>query len=911
MSDLFISYSRRDRDFVRRLHDALAEEQRDIWVDWEDIPPVAEWLKEISAAIEAAQAFVFVISPDSVASDVCGQELAHAVAHNKRLIPIVCREVDARAVPEALARLNWVFFRGGDDFETSLKALTAAIETDLEWVKEHTRLLTRAIEWEARGHDKSLLLRGSDLKEAEEWLGRSGQKEPRPTSLQTGYIIKARQASTKRQRIQLGSVMVGLGVSIVLSILAVRQAQIATSRELAAAALHQLDKDPELGLLLAMEAVDKRSTRQAEEALRQALFESHVRVTMHGHQSPVVGATYSHDGTRVASVGEDGSVKVRDAATGAMVLDAQPLKDSISGIVFTPGDRHLVVVDGNGLLRVWDAANGKLSDAARKVVSTPFAFQGKTAVAVQGAGAITVEDAVTGQVMKTLRAGSEVQNIAAVSPDGAYFATTGDLGQPEALLIDSRTGKPAARLLGGDDPVWRVSFSPDGKEAVTVARWAQTESGGGPTALGDKSAWVWEVPQGRLARELRGHTRQINSALYSPNGLFIVTAGDDGTARVWDAPSGRELVVLRGHRGPVHIAVFSSDGTRVVTAGADGTVRLWDAATGYETRPPELAGKTLLSAAISPDGALAATTDYDDRTAIWETAGGALRFTLSEPTRGIFGASFSPNGGHVVSLHKDVVKLWSSADGSLRESLSVPSITGWERAVMSRDGRLLALLSGNERTASGEEEPLVIDIETGAKTVLKGDGTPVYSIAFSPDGRRAVTGGEAATLRLWDLGPGTFVELKDGGHTDRVLDARFSPDGKTVITTSRDTSGKLWDVATARKTVDLLGHNDAVVSGFFSPDGTMAATVGADGTTRLWDVATGRQLAMFGGFPGTEPVAAFANGGLSLVAVSQAGFVRRYDLGVAGGVKELLSVARKRVTRKLTAEERGRYLHEK
>jgi hypothetical protein len=92
-------------------------------------------------------------------------------------------------VSEALARLNWIFACEGDDFDVSLTALTTAIDTDLEWVKEHTRLLTRAIEWEAKGHDRSLILRGNNLKEAEEWLGKSGQKEPRPTSQQTGYII--------------------------------------------------------------------------------------------------------------------------------------------------------------------------------------------------------------------------------------------------------------------------------------------------------------------------------------------------------------------------------------------------------------------------------------------------------------------------------------------------------------------------------------------------------------------------------------------------------------------------------------------------------------------------------------------------------------------------------------------------
>src|SRR3970040_2429343 len=98
MTDVFISYSRKDKDLVRALHDALKAQNRDTWVDWEDIPPTAEWLKEIFSAIEAAHTFVFVISPDSVASDMCKQEIAHAVKHNKRLVPIVRRDAEGTAL---------------------------------------------------------------------------------------------------------------------------------------------------------------------------------------------------------------------------------------------------------------------------------------------------------------------------------------------------------------------------------------------------------------------------------------------------------------------------------------------------------------------------------------------------------------------------------------------------------------------------------------------------------------------------------------------------------------------------------------------------------------------------------------------------------------------------------------------
>src|SRR5690349_15796749 len=114
MPDVFISYSRKDSEFVRALHSSLADAGRDAWVDWQDIAPSADWMAEIRGAIEQTDAFIFVLSPDSVASSVCGDELDYAVQQQKRLIPVVRRDVDASAVPEALRQLNWIFFRPTD-----------------------------------------------------------------------------------------------------------------------------------------------------------------------------------------------------------------------------------------------------------------------------------------------------------------------------------------------------------------------------------------------------------------------------------------------------------------------------------------------------------------------------------------------------------------------------------------------------------------------------------------------------------------------------------------------------------------------------------------------------------------------------------------------------------------------------
>lgn len=202
MADIFISYSRNDTDFVYSLHKVLTcDKNKDVWTDFEDIPPAARWRSEIATAIEQADSFVFVISPDSVASEECRQELSYAIKQHKRLIGIFYREVELKSVPKELGELNFIFSRSEDDFESAVNSLVSAAETDLEWVKDHTRLLSRALEWERQGKNDSLLLRGDDLEAAEKWLAQSGIKKPVPNELQGQFILASRQDESARQRV--------------------------------------------------------------------------------------------------------------------------------------------------------------------------------------------------------------------------------------------------------------------------------------------------------------------------------------------------------------------------------------------------------------------------------------------------------------------------------------------------------------------------------------------------------------------------------------------------------------------------------------------------------------------------------------------------------------------------------------
>ena len=129
MANVFISYSREDWAFVEPLCSALAASGQDVWLDAERIPPGTDWREGIERGIDEADAFAFVISPDSLASEVCRLELDYALARGKRIVPVVCRDPDGSSIPEALARVNWIFFRHERDGD-ALRNLVSALEAN-------------------------------------------------------------------------------------------------------------------------------------------------------------------------------------------------------------------------------------------------------------------------------------------------------------------------------------------------------------------------------------------------------------------------------------------------------------------------------------------------------------------------------------------------------------------------------------------------------------------------------------------------------------------------------------------------------------------------------------------------------------------------------------------------------------
>ena len=218
MPEIFVSYSRKNRDFTLQVVAALKTTGRDVWIDTDDIPASDEWWASIKRGIDSAHTFVVILTPELLESPVCTFELDYALRNNKRIIPVMRRQpadiaqvfgsmaalkptgyladllgdadllMLARANWRVMEKLNWVAMGETDDFDTALGDLTRALDQDLARNRLHARLLVRARLWLERARDASFLLVGTELEEASSWLRVYGDQVPQATPQQREYI---------------------------------------------------------------------------------------------------------------------------------------------------------------------------------------------------------------------------------------------------------------------------------------------------------------------------------------------------------------------------------------------------------------------------------------------------------------------------------------------------------------------------------------------------------------------------------------------------------------------------------------------------------------------------------------------------------------------------------------------------
>ncbi|MGJ5633251.1 nSTAND1 domain-containing NTPase, partial [Nostoc sp. CALU 1950] len=249
-------------------------------------------------------------------------------------------------------------------------------------------------------------------------------------------------------------------------------------------------------------------------------------------------------------------------------------------------------------------------------------------------------------LLSAIRAGQELKALVYRRPLEKYPATSPLLAL-QTILYKIREQN---RLEGHTREVISASFSPDGERIVTASY--------------DNTARVWDMT-GNLVAELQGHRSSVISASFSPDGERIVTASEDKTARVWDM-TGNLVAELRGHRSYVYSASFSPDGERIVTASWDKTARVWDV-TGNLVAKLQGHRSSVNRASFSPDGERIVTASEDKTARVWDMTGNLVA-ELQGHKSYVTSASFSPDGERIVTASEDnTARVWDMTGNLVAE----------------------------------------------------------------------------------------------------------------------------------------------------------------------------------------------------------------------------------------------------
>ncbi len=882
MPSVFISYSRRDRNFAGRLHDALAERGYDVWIDRDDIPPSAKWFDEIRAGIAGADGVVFVISPDSAASEVCVRELEVAAAQNKRIVPVVCREPDRAPVPEAAASLNWVFLREGDDFVDGVATLARALETDLDHVRTHTRLGVAAGRWEASGRDQSQLLRGAELAAAERWLVSAGEKQPPPTQVHREFVLASRTAATRRQRTVVAAVSIALVVAIALGVVAlvqrstaIHERNVATARFLDAAAQSNLDIDPELSVLLAVRAAQIAPGSTSTEDLRQALASSHVFATFN-----FPGATtapdmiWGPDGTRLLVVSPGLSARIVTPGTpSAPPVKLPPPPSRQQAAWDGRGDRVIV---GGPLPAVYAAGTGGLiARLPGPAVRVALSRDGSRAATTDLGGAGHVYAVPSGRLLASFVPGFRGGVTCLTwSPDDSVIAqcdeesTVTSTARGAVDVWDPRTG----RLLQSQVRphfVTRVVFSPDSRRYVFVT--TNSPSGRSLSALaravGKPGTFVFDTRTGRLIRAFPG---SATAADFSPDGGELAYASITGDlGHVYNFASGLDQP-LSGARSVVNSIRFDSGGADVVTGSDDGLARVYNGSTGdlLETLAAGDSG-VVRDASFGMSDTAIATASGNGQGRLWNTPNPrpARQLVLPAPQSPVASVGFDYRGDRILETGVGIAgqtgagAIFNAQNLALVGSFPAPVGYGFAGAGFTRDARVAAALA--LRLAAGKTVAgslLTLDGATGHVLArITPPGVPTTA-AIDNAGNLAATGDAGGDVAEWDTQTGRQVRVLSGRGAVATL--AYSQDGSQLAVahlpplparlTFRnesqlgDVTVDLWNPRTGRLIRELTGpqltplipaiKQFAPIGIAFSANGRAIALVGAD--TNVWGFST-------------------------------------------------------------------------
>jgi WD40 repeat protein len=940
---VFISYSRQDgTEFADQLEDALLACNFEPMLDRHAITGGEEWQNRLRTLILSADTILFVLTPGSVASEMCAWEVGEAERLSKRILPVVSKPLGNRHPPAALARLNYIYFyevpsvpRSG--FGSGLAQLVAALNTNVAWLREHTRLQTSASEWVARQRPEHRLLTGSDIVEAKAWAADKPDGAPDPTPLQLEFIkaseargryledarqqelaererlVKQAEAAThereealrargieQQRRGRLERVLAGgaMLASIALGAFGLQtwsallkadneleKANIARSRFLAEKASIALNGgDAGTALLLALEALPadrSKESRQPEIPEAKLIGSKAERALLEGNlywgkDGPIRSLELGRSGNVVLITAQGRTAHLWDYSTGKQV-ELNGHSDEVTQGRFSPDGRRIVTVSRDKTAIVWDATTAQLTS-------------------------------------RLLGHSEQIRSVdIAENPQRRLLAVTASLDKT-ARIWDVETGIQLAELPGATKGINTARFSKDGSMVAVGSR--------------DGSVRLWDVTDiargARFLYSLEGHREDINSVTFDPSGTLIVSTSDDRTARLWSTRTG-ELIgkTFDKHEGAVNGAIFSPDGGTLLTWSRDGVVIAWlrreetdnwIQGDTYKDHKDEIKDLRLCST-----GERFVTASADRTARIWSLAQSKPLAVLRGHASDIMAAAFSTDCGAVLTGSSDgTVRVWSAAQKSQSALLSGHSehIHG---LAFSPDSSLLASASGSLQMGGGDYSVRIWSLKGGewaAKLPPITHAGAVNSVAFSPDGSKLVSTADDKMAHIIDATTGKFLQHLRG-HEKSVRHATFDRQGRRVVTASRDGSlmifdtsnGELLDKLSAdhvdrgwansavinrdgkivaagyranavvlwnlesRKFEFLDGHSSSVFSVAFSPDGKLLASAANDSTIILWDVEKRTNQRMITGHDGGIWSVAFSPDGKRLVTASQDGTV--------------------------------------